>query len=710
MFRYLSFSSLLLAAAPLYAQAPAAAPASHVQVEKVTAGRDNIARLSIGCAESVRTMNIIAAVEGFIEEIAFREGSIVQQGDVLVRINPVRYEAALKQAEAAVASLDARIIYAENRYKRLRALAENFAASQENMETALAQWEGLKAQREGAKADLVRAKKNLDDCTIRAEVTGRIGRVALSAGNYVTQGEQLATLTQLDPIYVRFPLSQHDVDGIFHGAAHIGEVADIRMTTASGLRYPHKGKVAIVDNKLTGNTDTYTLWAQFDNAAHHLTHHSLAAVHVSLADTQQVAMVPLTAVHHDASGAFVYTVDAETNTVARREVTAGTIQGRYQTIYEGLSEGEVVITDGSHKTRVGAVVIPVFPEVAETPQTKPAAEQAPVTVSTAEVVEMSDPTEITCQGARVEAIQSVHLRPLVQGLLESQEFREGDEVQKDAVLFRIDPTRYRAAVDVCKSELAQLEVSIRDARTKYERQQLLLSKNASSKDEAENAKATLDEQLARKQSAEAALAIAEDDLSRCVIRAGLPHARISRVAVNAGNYITDLRSPLADLVQVSPIYVRFPLSETTILATFGNDESFIEQAQIALTTGTGKTFPETGRVTFCDNIVKTDTDTKNVWATFENAEQLLAPGSVVGIRITRKPEFKVAGVPAEAVQTDTHGRYVWVAKDGHAVKTSIITGGTDAEGRTAVFHGLTPGERVITTNLAELEEGTNIEG
>lgn len=710
MHKVLSFSLLISAAAPLFAQAPGGAPASHVQVEKVTLGKDNISRMSIGCAESVRTMNIIAAVEGFIQEICFTEGSMVQQGDVLVRIEPIRYQAALKQAEAAVAQLDAQIIYATNRYERLRRLSEAAAASVESAETALAQLEGLRARRAGAQADVVRAKKNLDDCTIRAEVSGRIGRVALTAGNYVDKGEQLATLTQTDPMYVRFPLSQHDVDGIFRGATAIGEATKVKLTTASGLPYPAEGKVAIVDNKLTGNTDTYTLWASFANPDNILTHHSLTAVHVSLNDTAEVTMVPLTAVHHDASGSFVYTVEGEENTVARRKVNTGTIQGRFQTVYEGLQAGETVITDGSHKTRVGASVIPVFAEErSDTPADTPAAQSAPIAVECAEVAEISDPTVITCQGARVEAIRTVHLRPLVQGLLETQEFREGDKVAQDSVLFRIDTTRFRAAVDVCRSDIAQLDVSIRDARSKYERQQQLCERGVSSRDEMESAKATLDELIARRSSAEAALAVAEDDLSRCTIRAGLPNARIGRVNINAGNYITDLRTPLATLVQQSPIYVRFPLSETVILSTYGSDERFMHEAQIALTTGTGSDYPETGSVSFCDNIVKTSTDTKNVWATFANEDGALSPGGVVGIRITRKPEVKVPGVPAAAVQTDTHGRFVWVAEDGHARKTEVITGGTDEEGNTAVFHGLRPGQKVILTNLAELEEGMEIQ-
>lgn len=686
-----------------WAQRPGA-PASYVQVEKVVTGQDRVMRKSIGHAESVHAVTIRAAVEGFLDEVNFEEGSIVNAGDVLMRIQPVRYEAALKQKQAAVHELEAQIAYAQNRYNRLNQLASQFATSKQDTETALTTLETLKAKKAGAEADVVKAQKDLDDCTIRAEVTGRIGRLSLSRGNYITQGEELATITQLDPIYVRFPLSQHDVNGIFKGPDHIGELADVKLRTVDGLRYPSDGRVSIVDNQLTGGTDTFSLWATFANPDHKLTDRSGTTVFVTLNDAAEVAMVPLTAVHHDANGSFVYTVD-DKNTVARRDVITGTVQKRMQSIYEGLQPGEVVITDGAHKTRVGATVIPVFPKQDEQKaKADKAVAAAPLAVSTTAVTEISDPTVIVCQGARIEPINYVKLRPLVQGLLQKQAFREGDNVKKGTELFRIDPTRYQAQVDVCKSTLAQLAVSLADAKTKYERQQQLMKLNASSKDDLESAKAKLDELTAQQESAEAALTIAEDDLSRCVIRAGMD-ARIGRVNFSEGNYITDIKSPLALIVQISPIYVRFPMSETRILATFGNDERFIREAAITLTTATGRRYDETGHIAFCDNEIQPDTDTQNVWAIFENADTALNPGGVVTIRITRKPEFKVAAVPQEAVLTDTVGHYVFVLQDGKAVRTDIITGDTNEQGQTAVFSGLTAGQQVITSNLAELEDG-----
>ena len=110
--------------------------ASHVQVEKAVLGKDRIIRKSIAHAEPIRTVNISAAVSGFLHEVNFKEGSMVKAGDVLMVIDPIRYQAAEQKARAAVAQLEAQIVYAGNRYARLSKLAEQQAASKEDMESA----------------------------------------------------------------------------------------------------------------------------------------------------------------------------------------------------------------------------------------------------------------------------------------------------------------------------------------------------------------------------------------------------------------------------------------------------------------------------------------------------------------------------------------------------------------------------------------------
>ncbi|MBR1997114.1 MAG: efflux RND transporter periplasmic adaptor subunit [Akkermansia sp.] len=699
---------LATGASVLNAQMPGAT--QHVQVEKVTLGKDRIARRSIGHMEAIKSVDVKAAVEGFIQPPLFKEGDIITKGELLFEIDPTRYKAVVQQREAALEQIEAQIIYAQNRQRRFERLAEGNATSEEEAESARTRLEELKASAIEAQANLAKAKKDLEDCSIRAEITGRIGRINFSPGNYITRGESLVTIKQMDPIYVRFPLSQYDVNGIFRGPKEISNVADVRLTTANGRRYEHAGKIAIVDNILTGDSDTYTLWAEFANPDHMLTPRGIGALNVALTDTQQVCMVPLTAVHYDENGAYIYTVD-ETGKVARAEATVGSIQGRLQSVYSGVSEGQTIITDGAHKVRVGDTVIGVeaiHEDTAEQSGHK-IVEADPIAATTTTVTTMQDPTIHKCHGARVEAIHRVELRPLVQGILQKQEFKEGDLVKAGDVLFRIDPTRYQAEVDAMKAQIARLDVSIADAKKKYERQTELLKRNATSKDDAESAKATHDELVAKRKGAEASLILAEDDLARCTIKAPMD-GRIGRVFFSEGNYISDLKTPLATLVQLSPIYVRFFLSENEILSAYRTDEIMKNEAEVTLVTAKGTVHPEKGSIHFADNIIKTATDTQNLWAVFNNEGGKLQPGGVVTIRLNRKSDISLPAVDNKAILTDTSGRFVYTLKHGRANLTRILCGTTNPEtGLTPVFAGLKAGDIVITGPLAEITDGAPVQ-
>lgn len=706
--RYRFFISTALAISSMATAQMPGNMTTFVQAEKADSGHDRIVRKSIGRTEAVRHVTVRSAVEGHLKEVLFQEGALVNQGDLLLRIEPLRYEAAVKQAESALAQLKAQRVYADSRFKRFASLTSQQAASREDMETAKAQLEELNARIKGAEAELVRARKDLADCSVYAEISGRIGRIPKGTGNYINRGEAVTTITQMDPIYVRFPLSQNDVNGIFRGPKEIGQVTDVQLTTASGRPYAGKGRIVIVDNQLTGSTDSYTLWAEFDNPEHKLTHKGIGALTITLTNQQEVCMVPLTAVHYDAKGAFVYTIDDE-GKVSRRDVTAGPVQGRLQSIYSGLQDGEIVISDGSHKTRPGATVRPVFADATvNEPGSAQGGELAPLEVGTASVEEMADPTVLAVETARLEAVNVVELRPLVQGLIKETCFKEGEHVTQGSCLFRIDSTRYQATVDSCKAAIAQLDIKVADAQSKYERQQKLLALNASSQNDLENARATLHEQQAAREAAFARLAVAEDDLSRCDVRTPIG-GRVGRALISQGNYVSLTDEALVRVVQFSPIYARFPLSEKDILSLYGSADKLKEQAELSLVTSTGEELPAKGRVAFCDNEIQTGTGTQNIWAVFENEDRSLVPGGVVSIRVKRKADYPVLSIPAQAVLTDSRGHYVYVIRHNRAVERRIICGSTTEDGRVAVFSGLLSGEQVITTHLADMEENTPVQ-
>jgi len=260
-----------------------------------------------------------------------------------------------------------------------------------------------------------------------------------------------------------------------------------------------------------------------------------------------------------------------------------------------------------------------------------------------------------------------------------------------------------------KAQIARLDVSIADAKKKYERQTELLKRNATSKDDAESAKATHDELVAKRKGAEASLILAEDDLARCTIKAPMD-GRIGRVFFSEGNYISDLKTPLATLVQLSPIYVRFFLSENEILSAYRTDEIMKNEAEVTLVTAKGSVHPEKGSIHFADNIIKTATDTQNLWAVFNNEGGKLQPGGVVTIRLNRKSDISLPAVDNKAILTDTSGRFVYTLKHGRANLTRILCGTTNPEtGLTPVFAGLKAGDIVITGPLAEITDGAPVQ-
>ena len=690
----------------------------HVQVGKVTIGTDNITRKSIGRMEAIKSVDVKAAIEGVIQTMEFKEGDTVTEGQILFTIDPVRYQATVQKKEAELEQVQAQLIYARNNYTRLEVLSMTTATAVQEKDTALATLKELEAAEKEAEANLTKAQQDLKDCTVRAEITGRVGRINLSPGNYVTRGETLVTIKQQEPIYVRFPLSQYDVNGIFGGTEGIADLAKVELTLANGLKYEHEGKIKIVDPILTGESDTYTLWAEFNNENQILTPRGIGALKVSLANPAQVCMVPLTAVHYDENGAYIYTVD-ENGKVTRVEAAVGSVKDNLQSVYSGVSVGQTVITDGAHKIRVGDTVIGIeAPQKnkAKSPQAVDSMPATDVTITT--VTSMQDPTVFKCHGARIEAVNRVDLRPLVQGFLLEQPtgiteagqttnaVKEGQTVKSGAVIFRIDPIRYQAEVDAIKAQIEGLTAKIKDAEVKYRRYQ---DSKGTSQVLVQKQKLALDELVAQKKAAEAALIIAEDDLKRCTIKAPID-GHLGRVLISEGNYIYDVKAPLASLVQISPIYVRFFISENEILSAFGSVQKLKEEADVTLITAEGKIFAEKGSIHFADNVIKTSTDTQNIWAVFENTNEQLSPGGIVTILITRKRDIKVPAIDKDAIRTDTGGRFVYTVSDeGRVQKTRILCGSTDqATGLTPVFSGLKEGDIVITGPFAAMEEGLKV--
>ena len=352
---------LLLCAVPLVRAAMPGPgmppPAPGVEVGEVLAVQDTQSRRYTGRVVSPATVSLVPRVAGEILEVGFRDGDTVQAGQMLYRIDPVRYEAAVKNARGKVVQYKAEHAYARADLARNRSLFKKQAVSRDVLESAerteqVAYGELLLA----AEADLVTAQDDLRNTRIVAPMAGRIGVTAFTAGNYVTTSSgTLVTLVRADPVRVRFGLSVRDMQAVFGSEEELRSLGRVRVRLADGTEYGTEGRVTIVDNTAEGRTDTVLVYAELANPQSRLVPESTVVVTLYRQTDSVVPAVPPSAVQHDVQGAFVYVVQ-EDDRVSLRRVTLGNLVGESQAVRSGLNVHERVVTDGTHKVVDGMKV------------------------------------------------------------------------------------------------------------------------------------------------------------------------------------------------------------------------------------------------------------------------------------------------------------------------------------------------------------------
>lgn len=363
-------------------QSDAQTAAPTVLVEKAVLKPRIIRRKLIGSFEPIQSVVTVARVRGDIESMPFTEGDFVEAGAVLFEIEKIRYEAALEAArahvasgEAQIATLDAklmqseaRLAYARNNYERNKTLNEQGGGivakdSVENVKSIfdaqMAEHKSIEAERlsavaalDASRADLKIAQDDFEHTTVRAMIAGRVGRTQFTVGNYVTpESGPLVSVVQMDPIYLRFSMSEKDFTTLFGNEENLKKNAAIRIELADGNMYDEPGEISFIDNKVTAATNTINIWATFKNTKNYLNPDGVATVWLDKKEEMLLPAAPSTAMMFDGRSHSIYVVKAD-NTVERRTVEPASNDGEYQTFESGLSEGETVVIDGTHKIRL----------------------------------------------------------------------------------------------------------------------------------------------------------------------------------------------------------------------------------------------------------------------------------------------------------------------------------------------------------------------
>jgi membrane fusion protein (multidrug efflux system) len=360
-------SLLLLSGCDDAGQAAAPNAPPEVSVVAVSPAPQRIQRELPGRVSAMRIADVRARVSGIVVERTFKQGSDVQAGDVLYRIDPQPFEVELKANEAALAK--AKVAATQNKLQeeRLSSLLQTKAVSLVQYETALANFRQSEAEVTAREADVARAKLNLDYATIRAPISGRIGRALVSEGALVTPTDNahVATIHQIDPVYVDFTQSVAEVARLRRDFES-GELerispdaAKISIVLDDDRVYELPGKLLFSDAMVEPSTGRVTLRAELPNPHNELMPGMYVRVVIEDGIDSNAIAVPQQAVQRNpGGGSEVFVVTAE-NKAALRAVRTGAILNDQWLIQSGLEAGDKIVVEGFQKFAAGDAVTPM---------------------------------------------------------------------------------------------------------------------------------------------------------------------------------------------------------------------------------------------------------------------------------------------------------------------------------------------------------------
>lgn len=317
-----------------------------------------------GTTQAIATVDLVARVQGFLEQVHFQDGAPVKKGDLLFTIQQNTYQAQLQQAQSQLQSVQAQLLHAQTEFDRYSGLFKQKAASAVDVDTWRANRDQAQAGVLGAQAQLELAQINLGYTTVTAPFDGRMGRHLIDAGNLVGTdgGTKLAQINQIDPIYAYFTINERDLLRIRAERAKAGDTgvpADqvLELGVANEDGFPHQGKLDFAAITLTAGTGTLELRGIFPNPSYELLPGLFARIRAPLEERPDALLVPQTAIGRDQAGSYVLTVGAD-DVVQRTGIQLGQTVGTLQVVESGLKADDRVIVNGLERAVPGRKVTP----------------------------------------------------------------------------------------------------------------------------------------------------------------------------------------------------------------------------------------------------------------------------------------------------------------------------------------------------------------
>jgi len=348
---------------------PATRPSVPVSIAVATRQDLPIYLTGIGTVQASFTVKIAAQVDGKLQEVLFTEGQRVKKGDVLAKLDPRLFQAALDQAKAKKAQNIALLVAAEKDFARSKTLALRDYTSQQNVDLQQAKVEQLKAAIAADEAAIETAQTQLEYTTVTAPSDGRIGIRLVDPGNLVraTETSAIATLMLTEPAAVLFTLPSRALGDLREAMAR-GPI-EVLAFDQNNRRSLATGKLLLIDNAVDQATSTIRLKAMFPNEDERLWPGDFVNARLLLETQPNVLVVPSAAIQRGPRGLFAWTVTAS-NTAEPRTIEVGASAGDLTIVTSGLIEGDRVVTDGQYKLSRSAPVSITPPQAAEAGSSK----------------------------------------------------------------------------------------------------------------------------------------------------------------------------------------------------------------------------------------------------------------------------------------------------------------------------------------------------
>jgi len=314
-----------------------------------------------GHFEAVQSVEVRPRVSGFIEHVSFPEGAIVQRGDVLLTIDPRPYEADAAHAAAVLEQATTHQQLAQQELERAKRLVETQAISREELDSRTSGLAESEAAVRAAKAALDNAQLNLEWTTVRAPISGRVGRAEITAGNLVQSGPPspplLTTIMSLDPIYVYFDTDEAAYLKYVAPTRARGEAAarTVQVGLADETGFPHEATLDFVDNRLDRAAGTIRVRAVLRNPNRLFAPGLFARVRLAGGERHRATVVQDQAIGTDQDRKFVLVLKAD-STVEYRPITLGRVVDGLREVEAGLKPGETIVINGLLRVRPGMKV------------------------------------------------------------------------------------------------------------------------------------------------------------------------------------------------------------------------------------------------------------------------------------------------------------------------------------------------------------------